>query len=38
MTGTIGRDGFCTRCQEPADWCECLPLPDDADQEDADQE
>ncbi len=30
MTGTIGRDGFCTRCQEPANWCQCPPLPDDA--------
>ena len=19
----IGKDGFCTTCQEPADWCEC---------------
>ena len=19
------RDGFCTRCQQPADWCECAP-------------
>ena len=27
---TIDPDGFCTRCQEPANWCECPPLPDDA--------
>jgi putative DNA primase/helicase len=20
---TIGADGFCTRCQQPAEWCEC---------------
>ena len=26
---TIGTDGFCTRCQEPASWCQCPPLPDD---------
>ena len=34
MTGTIGGDGFCTRCQEPADWCACPPLPDDAEADD----
>ena len=28
MTATIGPDGFCTRCQLVADWCECPPLPD----------
>jgi hypothetical protein len=27
MTATIGADGFCTRCGEVADWCECPPLP-----------
>ena len=31
MSGTIDKDGFCTRCQEPADWCECEPLPDEED-------
>jgi hypothetical protein len=25
MTATIGPDGFCTRCQLVADWCECDP-------------
>ncbi len=25
MTGTIGKDGYCTRCQLVADWCECEP-------------
>ena len=30
MTATIGADGFCTRCGEVADWCQCPPLPDDA--------
>lgn len=34
MTGTIGEDGFCARCQEPADWCVCPPLPDEAAQDD----
>jgi hypothetical protein len=27
MTGTIDPDGFCTRCQLVADWCECGPPP-----------
>ena len=35
MTGTIGGDGFCTRCGEVADWCECPPLPDEAADDDA---
>ena len=35
MTGTIGKDGFCSRCQQPADWCECPPLPDEAADDDA---
>ncbi|MGO8958701.1 MAG: DUF3631 domain-containing protein [Streptosporangiaceae bacterium] len=26
MTGSIGADGFCTRCQQPADWCQCPVL------------
>jgi phage/plasmid-associated DNA primase len=38
MTGTIGPDGFCTRCQQVADWCECPPLPDEAAQDDADRD
>jgi hypothetical protein len=25
MTGTIGADGFCTGCQQPAELCECAP-------------
>lgn len=29
MTGTIGEDGFCTRCGEIAGWCRC-PVPEDA--------
>ena len=28
MTGSIDKDGFCTDCQQPADWCECLPEPE----------
>jgi AAA domain len=35
MTGTIDRDGFCTRCGEVADWCECPALPDEAEPDDA---
>jgi len=31
MTGTIGRDGKCTRCKLVAEWCECEPPPDEAD-------
>ena len=27
---TIDPDGFCTRCQEPANSCKCPPLPVDA--------
>lgn len=27
---TTDPSGFCTRCQEVAEWCECPPLPDDA--------
>ena len=38
MTGSIDRDGFCTRCGEVADWCQCPPLPDDDGQEDGGQE
>ena len=36
MTATIGADGFCIRCQQVADWCECPPLPDDAAEQDSD--
>jgi AAA domain len=25
MTATIGKDGYCTRCQLVAEWCECPP-------------
>ena len=26
MIGTIGPDGYCTRCQLVAEWCECEPI------------
>ena len=29
MTGTIDADGFCARCGEVANWCQC-PAPEDA--------
>jgi putative DNA primase/helicase len=31
---TIDANGFCTRCQEVAEWCECPPLPGDDGQDD----
>jgi hypothetical protein len=33
MSGTFDRDGFCTRCGEVADWCQCPSLPDQAGQD-----